>query len=93
LDPSEVGMSAVYKQLYSGKEDKHGRFQWQNTIPEHLGKLAEGAEGESWAIIVRNVKAHNDRNKILSIHSSHPNPAARSSPKLRSRWIPSLDHC
>lgn len=56
LDPAEIGMSAGFKNLYSGKEDKRGRFQWQTTIPEDLGKPAEDAESEKWAIIVRNVK-------------------------------------
>ena len=28
LDPAEVGMSTTIKHLYSGKEDKRGRFQW-----------------------------------------------------------------
>lgn len=69
LDPSEIGMSAGCKQLYSGKEDKRGRFQWQTTIPEDLGKPAEDAESERWAIIVRNVKVYNDPKKVLSIHS------------------------
>ena len=34
LDPKEVGMSVGLKNLYSGKEDKRGRFQWQIEIPE-----------------------------------------------------------
>ena len=27
--------------IYSGKEDEHGRFQWQTKVPEGVGKLAE----------------------------------------------------
>ncbi|RMY66257.1 hypothetical protein D0863_08555 [Hortaea werneckii] len=69
LDPNEVGMSCGFKNLYSGKEDKHGRFQWQTTIPEDLGKPAEDAESEKWAIVVRNVKTYNDPKKVLSLHS------------------------
>ncbi|KAI7629136.1 hypothetical protein KC322_g23244, partial [Hortaea werneckii] len=69
LDPTEVGMSCGFKNLYSGKEDKHGRFQWQTTIPEDLGKPAEDAESEKWAIVVRNVKTYNDPKKVLSLHS------------------------
>jgi len=38
----EIGMNAGLKNLYSGKEDKRGRFQWQTKIPEDLGKPAEG---------------------------------------------------
>lgn len=34
LDPAEIGMSVGLKNLYSGKEDKRGRFQWQTEIPE-----------------------------------------------------------
>lgn len=56
LDPKEIGMKVGFKNLYSGKEDKRGRFQWQTTIPEDLGQPAEDAESERWAIIVRNVK-------------------------------------
>ncbi|KAK5724159.1 hypothetical protein LTR17_013540 [Elasticomyces elasticus] len=69
LDPEEVGMSVGYKNLYSGKEDKRGRFQWQTSIPEDLGKPAEDAESEKWAIIVRHVKTYNDPKKVLSVHS------------------------
>jgi hypothetical protein len=63
------GMSAGYKNLYSGKEDKRGRFQWQTKPPEDLGKPAEDAESERWAIIVRNVKTYNDPKKVLQVHS------------------------
>ena len=66
---SEIGMSAGLKHLYSGKEDKRGRFQWQTEMPEDLGKPAEDAESEKWAIIVRNVKVYNDPKKVLSLHS------------------------
>ncbi|EMC99821.1 hypothetical protein BAUCODRAFT_30235 [Baudoinia panamericana UAMH 10762] len=69
LDPAEVGMSVGLKHLYSGKEDKRGRFQWQTTLPEDLGKPAEDAESEKWAIIVRHVKVYNDPKKVLSLHS------------------------
>lgn len=69
LDPREIGMSVGLKQLFSGKEDKRGRFQWQTTIPEDLGKPAEDAESERWAIIVRNVKVFHDPKKVLSMHS------------------------
>ncbi|GAB7360034.1 hypothetical protein MBLNU230_g7557t1 [Neophaeotheca triangularis] len=69
LDPADVGMSAGYKNLYSGKEDKRGRFQWQTTIPEDVGKPAEDAETQKWALLVRNVKIYNDPRKVLSIHS------------------------
>ena len=56
LDPTLVGMSVGLKHLYSGKEDKRGRFQWQTTIPEDVGKPAEDAETQKWALIIRNVK-------------------------------------
>ncbi|WPH01277.1 Hypothetical protein R9X50_00411500 [Acrodontium crateriforme] len=71
LDPAEIGMNVGYKNLYSGKEDKRGRFQWQTTIPEDLGKPAEDAESERWAIVVRRVKAFGDANsnKVLDVHS------------------------
>lgn len=69
LDPAEIGMSVGLKHLYSGKEDKRGRFQWQTTIPEDVGKPAEDAETQKWALLVRNVKTYNDPRKVLSIHS------------------------
>jgi hypothetical protein len=69
LDPAEIGMSVGLKHLYSGKEDRRGRFQWQPKPPEDLGKPAEDAESEKWAIIVRNTKVYNDPKKVLSIHS------------------------
>ncbi|KAK3705883.1 hypothetical protein LTR37_013036 [Vermiconidia calcicola] len=69
LDPSEIGMSVGLKNLYSGKEDKRGRFQWQVNMPEDLGKPAEDAESEKWAIVVRNVKVYHDPKKVLSLHS------------------------
>ncbi|QIW99493.1 hypothetical protein AMS68_005011 [Peltaster fructicola] len=69
LDPSEVGMLSEYKHLYSGKEDKRGRFQWQNEIPEDVGKPAEDAEAQKFAILVRHVKTFNDPRRVLSMHS------------------------
>lgn len=56
----EVGMQCVVKNLYSGKEDKRGRFQWQETIPEDIGKPVENAETAKFALLVRNVKVYND---------------------------------
>lgn len=58
LDPALVGMSVGLKQLYSGKEDKRGRFQWQTTIPKDVGTPAEDADTQKWALIVRNVKVN-----------------------------------
>lgn len=69
LDPKLSGMSVGLKHLYSGKEDKRGRFQWQTTIPEDVGKPAEDAETQKWALIVRHVKVFNDPKKVLAMHS------------------------
>ncbi|KAF2224822.1 hypothetical protein BDZ85DRAFT_259139 [Elsinoe ampelina] len=69
LDPKLVGMSVGLKHLYSGKEDKKGRFQWQTTIPEDVGKPAEDAETQKWALIVRHIKVYNDPSKVLAVHS------------------------
>lgn len=69
LEPHEVGMTVGYKQLYSGKEDRRGRFQWQTEIPQDVGKPAENAESEKWAIIVRHIRVYNNPKKVLSIHS------------------------
>lgn len=69
LEPHEVGMTVGYKQLYSGKEDRRGRFQWQTKIPKDVGKPAEDAESEKWAIIVRRIRVYNNPKKVLAIHS------------------------
>lgn len=66
LDPALVGMSVGLKNLYSGKEDKRGRFQWQTTIPEDVGKPAEDAETAKWALIVRHVKVR--RYILIPLH-------------------------
>jgi hypothetical protein len=63
------GMKNGLKQLYSGKEDKKGRFQWQNTIPKDIGEAAENDKTAKWALLVRNVKVYNDPRRVLSIHS------------------------
>ncbi|KAF2151737.1 P-loop containing nucleoside triphosphate hydrolase protein [Myriangium duriaei CBS 260.36] len=69
LDPKLVGMSSGLKHLYSGKEDRKGRFQWQSTIPEDVGKPAEDAETQKWALLVRHIKVYNDPEKVLAVHS------------------------
>lgn len=69
LDPKDIGMTVDYKQLYSGDEDKRGRFDWQTEVPKDLGKPAEDAETEKWAIIVRRVRVYNDPKKVLTLHS------------------------
>lgn len=63
------GMKSGLKQLYSGKEDKKGRFQWQDKIPEDIGEAAENDETAKWALLVRNVKVYNDPTRVLSVHS------------------------
>ncbi|OJD36616.1 p-loop containing nucleoside triphosphate hydrolase protein [Diplodia corticola] len=69
LDPSKVGMSCGLKNLYSGKEDKRGRFTWENSPPEDIGKPVENAETAKWALLVRNIKVYNDPRKVLEMHS------------------------
>lgn len=66
---AEPGMHCALKHLYSGKEDKRGRFQWQDTIPEDVGKPVENSETAKYALLVRNVKVYNDPRKVLKIHS------------------------
>ncbi|EME83639.1 uncharacterized protein MYCFIDRAFT_47080 [Pseudocercospora fijiensis CIRAD86] len=62
-------MEAVIKQLYSGKEDRLGNFQWHTEMPEDLGAPAEDSESEKFAIIVRHQRVYNDPKKVLEIHS------------------------
>lgn len=69
LEPKDVGMTVGYKQLYSGDEDKRGRFTWQTEVPKDLGKPAEDAESEKWAIILRRVRVYHDPKKVLALHS------------------------
>lgn len=65
----DPGMKSGLKNLYSGKEDKKGRFQWQDKIPEDIGTAAENDETAKWALLVRNVKVYNDPRRVLSVHS------------------------
>lgn len=69
LDPKDVGMTVGLKQLYSGDEDKRGRFIWQTEVPKDLGKVAEDAESEKWAIIVRRARIYGDPKRVLALHS------------------------
>lgn len=68
-EPCEAGMKTGHKNLYSGKEDKKGRYQWQDKIPEDLGVVAENDKTAKWALLVRNVKVYNDPTRVLAIHS------------------------
>jgi hypothetical protein len=65
----EPGMKSGLKELYSGKEDKKGRYQWQDKMPEDIGKAVENDQTAKWALLVRNVKVYNDPQRVLSIHS------------------------
>ncbi|KAI5206781.1 P-loop containing nucleoside triphosphate hydrolase protein [Aureobasidium subglaciale] len=69
LDPKLVGMSIGCKNLYAGKEDRRGRFQWQDTIPEDLAPPAENAETQKWAFIARYIKVYGDPRRTLALHS------------------------
>lgn len=65
----DAGMKSGLKHLYSGKEDKKGRFQWQDKIPEDIGDPVENDKTAKWALLVRNVKVYNDPSRVLSLHS------------------------
>jgi hypothetical protein len=69
LDPNLVGMSAGFKNLYAGKEDRKGRFQWQETMPKDLVLPVENAETQKWAFIARHVKVYGDPRRTLELHS------------------------
>lgn len=68
-DPCEPGMKTGIKDLYSGKEDKKGRYQWQETIPDDLGVAVENTKTAKWSLLVRHVKVYGDASKVLAIHS------------------------
>jgi hypothetical protein len=40
-DVYKAGMRTGTKDLYAGKEDKKGRYQWQDTIPADMGVVVE----------------------------------------------------
>lgn len=65
----EPGMKSGLKNLYSGKEDKKGRYQWQDQIPKDLGGPAENDRTAKWALLVRNVKVYEDPRRVLALHS------------------------
>jgi hypothetical protein len=67
-EPVDPGMDCSAKHLYSGKEDKRGRYQWQETIPKN-NRPVETAETARFALLVRNIKVYNNPRKTLSIHS------------------------
>jgi hypothetical protein len=53
---SKVGMTCELKNFYSGKEDKRGKFLWQEKIPKDIGEPVENAETAKYALLVRNIK-------------------------------------
>lgn len=83
----EPGMKNGLKNLYSGKEDKKGRYQWQDKIPEDLGNPAENDKTAKWALLVRNVKVYNDPRRVLAIHS-----IVVQSPLLKKLLVGVLKH-
>lgn len=66
--PVNPGMACDIKNLYSGREDRRGRYQWEETVPKN-NKPVENAETAKYALLVRNVKVYNNPRKTLSIHS------------------------
>jgi hypothetical protein len=48
-DPIEPGMACDLKNLYSGKEDKRGRFQWQDSVPADIKDPVENEETAKYA--------------------------------------------
>ncbi|KIW00749.1 uncharacterized protein PV09_07732 [Verruconis gallopava] len=68
-EPVEPGMAAQIKNLYSGKEDKRGRFQWQDTVPKDVKSPVENEATAKYALLVRNIKVYNNPRKTLSVHS------------------------
>jgi hypothetical protein len=48
-DLVEPGMACDLKNLYSGKEDKRGRFQWQDSVPADIKDPVENEETAKYA--------------------------------------------
>ncbi|KAF7191188.1 putative 26S proteasome regulatory subunit-like [Pseudocercospora fuligena] len=78
LDPKDVGMDATIKEVYGGKEDRHGNFEWHSEMPQDIAAPVENAESQKFAIVVRHKRVYNDPKKVLEIHS-----IAIQSPLLR----------
>ncbi|KXT16696.1 hypothetical protein AC579_5228 [Pseudocercospora musae] len=78
IDPKDVGMDATIKQVYGGKEDRHGNFQWHAEMPQDMALPVETAKSQKFAIVVRHKRVYNDPKKVLEIHS-----IAIQSPLLR----------
>jgi hypothetical protein len=68
-EPVDPGMAPETKNLYSGKEDKRGRFQWQENIPKDVKSPVENEKTAKFALLVRNIKVYNNPRKTLSVHS------------------------
>ncbi|EGP92754.1 uncharacterized protein MYCGRDRAFT_31554 [Zymoseptoria tritici IPO323] len=69
IDPEDVGKTLGLKQLYSGSEDIHGRYQWTTELPKDLEVPGEDADSAKWALILRRTKAYFDSQKTLELHS------------------------
>ncbi|KAK8151673.1 P-loop containing nucleoside triphosphate hydrolase protein [Phyllosticta citrichinensis] len=69
LESSLIGKESGIKNLYSGKEDKRGKFDWQDTLPDDIGEPVENAETAKWAIVARKIRVYNDPRKVLKLHS------------------------
>lgn len=65
----DVGVQPTAKRMYSGKEDQHHRFQWQDEIPSDLGVAMESNDTNKHALIERFVSVYNNPQKVLTLHS------------------------
>ncbi|KXS95836.1 hypothetical protein AC578_1191 [Pseudocercospora eumusae] len=86
VDSKEPGLEAAIKQVYGGKEDRHGNFQWHAEMPQDMAAPVENEESQKFAIIVRHKRVYNDPKKVLEIHS-----IAIQSPLLRELLTEVLD--
>ena len=74
--PVELGSRSDVSKLYAvpkrgdgDDSDDDEKLEWQNTVPENLGKPAENDETAKSALVARFVKTYNDSRRVLKLHS------------------------
>lgn len=57
------GMQCGFKELWSGPEDKYGKFKWLDTKPDDLGKPAEDCQSRNHPFVHHSVTNSVQRNR------------------------------
>lgn len=64
-----LGMTPSVFPMYSGEEDRRGRFQWQTQVPQNVARPVENTESEKWAIIARRSRVYGNSERTYAIDS------------------------